>query len=348
MSSPFLLTAEQVEPGLLDAFLRRVYPPLKSAFLIEHGDWWHRSNANRLAIMVDGQVAGYCAVIPARVWVAGQLHNALWWVDIIIAPEFRGRGLQSLFDERIREMSDLLLGFPNEIAAKIHRKHGWGVREDTKILMLPFWPSQVKMVRSTPGWQGWVRRAGALALNPLAAFWRAWLLAQPTQHAWNMEQFDTDLLAEAFQRAPREGLNTTWRDASYFSWRYGAAPKPQEYAFYLAGKRDSPSHFLVARHINQADDVRYTRILDVFGDFADTDALRDLFTLVLQDAIRHGSGQVTVFATQLELHALARRFGFLFSAPVGFCWLSDSPALMKALAGENYWTLGDSDNDAPD
>lgn len=344
MSSASLLTAEQAQPELLNEFLRRVYPPLKSAFLIEHGAWWHHNNANRLVILVEGQIAGYCAVIPAQVWIAGQIRTALWWVDLIIDPEYRGRGLQSLFDERVRGMCDLLLGFPNDVAGRIHRKHGWGVRADMPILLLPLWPLQVKMVRSG----GWVRRAGALALSPLAMLWRAWLAFQRPGHAWRMERFDAQTLADIFQRAPRAGINTTWRDADYFTWRYGQAPDSGDYAFYLAGPRETPTHFLIARYITQPDGVRYARFLDIFGDFSDTLALRDLFLLALQDCIRHGAGQVTLLAGQPELQVLARGMGFLFPAPVGFCWLGDSPALMNALAGENYWTLGDSDNDAPD
>jgi hypothetical protein len=341
---PKLLTAEQIAPELLNNFLRRVYPPLKAEFLIQHGAWWHGSNANRLVIIEEDKVAGYCGVIPAQVWVAGQVRSALWWVDLVIAPELRGRGLQSLFDERIKQMSPLLLGFPNEVAAKIHRKHGWGVRDDMPIDLLPLWPRDVKMVRSG----GLVRRIGALALSPLAAFWRAWLMRQNPRRAWRLPAFDPQALADVFERAPRNGLNTAWREASWFAWRYGQAPNRHEYAFYLAGKPESPSHFLVARFITQPDGLRYARILDVFGDFADTPALSDLFTLALQDCIRHRAGQVTLIASRPELHTLARRLGFLFSAPVGFCWLSDDPALMQALSAENYWALVDSDNDAPD
>ncbi len=339
-----LLTADQIDPELLNDFLRRVYPPLKAEFLIRHGAWWHGSNANRLVIREDGKIAGYCGVIPARVRVAGQEHSALWWVDLIIAPEFRGRGLQSLFDERVKEMSDLLLGFPNEVAAKIHRKHGWGVREDMPIDLLPLWPMRVKMVQRG----GWKVRLGALALSPLAALWRAWLMLQRPGRAWKLPALEADTLAGVFERFAPGDLNLTLRDADFLRWRYGQAPHPQEYAFYLAGPRHAPTHFLIARFITQPDGTRYARILDVFGDFADTAALSDLFTLALQDGIRHRAGQVTLIASRPELHALARRFGFLFSAPVGFCWLSADLALMKSLAGQNYWVLADSDNDAPD
>jgi hypothetical protein len=348
MSEPQLLTAEDVEPALLDAFLRRVYSPLKSDFLIKHGSWWHHSNANRLVILVDGQPAAYSAVIPVNAWIAGQFHHAMWLVDVMTAQEFRGRGLQAQLDRRLKEMTDLLLGFPNELAAIIHRKHGWGVREDMQILLLPLSPGHVKMVRNARGRRASVLRAGALVLSPLAAVWRARLSAQRPANAWRMESFTPDLLADVFMRTRREGINTTWRDAAYFSWRYGLAPHPEEYAFYLVGERETPSHFLIARHVAQPDGVRYTRILDVFGDFDDQAALAALLTLAVQDAISHRSGQMTLLAARPELRKVANWLGFLFPATFGFCWWSASADLMSAFAGENYWTLGDSDNDAPD
>lgn len=349
MSSVMLVTANDVDPDRLNSFLKRVYSTEKSAFLHKYGAWWHGSNTNRLVLLVDGQIAGYCALISAHIWVAGQVKPALWWVDLVIAPEFRGRGLQTLFDERVRAMSDgLLLGFPNELAIKIHRKHGWGVREDLKVVLLPLRPQKVKTLLSAHGWRGWVLRLGAFALSPLAALWRAWLTFPSIRRAWKLEQFDAELLAEISQRVPREKLNTTWRDIAYFNWRYGQAPKQEEYSYYLAGERSMPTHFLVARQIRRPDGVSYMRFLDVFGNFSDVDALRDLLLLACQDAIKKGCSQVTLMAAHPELANLARNLGFIFSSKTGFCWMSSDPLVTAVLNDNNYWSLADSDNDAPD
>lgn len=347
MSDPKLLDASQVDPAALDAFLRRVYSPPKSDFLKAHGAWLHRSNANRLVVQVDGQIAGYCALIPTQVWAAGRVHSALWWVDLVVAPEFRGRGLQSLVDQRVREMSDLLLGFPNELAGIIHRKHGWGVREDARVLLLPLNPPHVKSVRNAEGWRGQIIRAGAQMLRPLAALWRGGLGSRKTPLAWRLESFDAGVFANIFLHANSGKLNTAFRDEAYFEWRYKQAPHPEEFRYYLAGTA-TPTHYLIARHLTQPDGLRYTRILDLFGDFDDLDAIRDLLTLAVQDAIANGSSQVTVVASGPQLMKCARRLGFLLSAPCGFCWWSESAELMSAFNSENCWTLSDSDNDEPE
>jgi len=348
MPDPQLMTANQIEPALLGDFLGKVYSPLKSAFLNDHGTWWHRSTADRLVVQIEGQVVGYCAVIPVRAWIAGQVYPALWWVDLIIDPEYRGLGLQALFDRRVREMADLLLGFPNKLAAKIHRKHGWGVREDLQVLLLPLWLGQVKAVHNVKGARGKLIQGLARFFDPLAMVWRGRLLAQRSQRAWKMGALDTHVLSRVFNNARIKSLNTTWRDTPYFDWRYGAAPHPEEYSYYLVGTTAAPTHYLVARHITHSNGQRYSRILDVFGDFSDLVALQELLALAIQDAIFQGSGQLTLMSTCAELTTTAQRLGFLFSTSMGFCWRSNSPQLMAALAGENYWTLADSDNDAPE
>jgi len=348
MSALQILTAGEVEPILLDTFLRRVFPPLKSAFIIEHGKWLHRSNSNRFVILTDGQIAGYCAVIPTQVYISGQVNTAMWWVDLIIAPEFRGRGIQSLLDEHVRGMKDLLLGFPNKIAGIIHRKHGWVVREDMQVLMLPLRPEQVKKVQNTSGLPGFILRSGSAVLIPFANAWRTRLIAMNSHSTWRLDKFDAETMASVFMCSCKTNWNTTWRDAEYFNWRYGSAPQSSEYCFYLTGPPEAPTHYLVARHVTQLDGLRHTRILDIFGDFSYSTALNNIIVFAVQDAIHRGSTQISLLAGRPELKIIAKRLGFLFSTPVGFCWFSESTQLMSAFARNNYWVLADSDNDSPD
>jgi hypothetical protein len=256
--------------------------------------------------------------------------------------------LQSLFDQRVREIADLILGFPNALAANIHRKHAWGVREDMQVALLPLIPSKLKTIRRIGGARGKFIRLGALTLNPLAYAWRTWLLAQRPQRTWIMEKVDMHILSGIFARSVSDRVNTTWRDTSFFEWRYASASQPSEYSYYLAGRPGAPTHYLIARHLTHADGLRHTRILDLFGDFSDTGALYNLLVFAVQDAIARGSSQVILIITRPELRIAVDRLRFSFSVPVGFCWWSSSSAIMSALAGDCYWVLGDSDNDEPD
>src|SRR6185295_1878928 len=161
MSGFTIVTAGEVEPARLHAFLTHAYGPEKSEFLHRHGRWWHHGDENRLLVVRDGEIAGYCAVIPTRCRVDGVVHDGVWWVDLIVLPEFRGQGLQTMLDEALRSRVDLKLGFPNPFAAILHRKHGWGVREDWRAALLPLRPHATRIVRGASGGRGVLLRAGA-------------------------------------------------------------------------------------------------------------------------------------------------------------------------------------------
>ncbi|GAB4539783.1 MAG: hypothetical protein Fur002_05460 [Anaerolineales bacterium] len=334
--SSYILPAEEVSPQALAEFLKRIYPAAKSAFLVEHSAWQHTSKRFQYVIQMDKEIVGYSALIPAQVNLGGQVRAAHWWVDLVIAPEARGQGLQSLMDKFIREQADLLLGFPNAAAAKIHRKHGWGVREDLRILLLPLQPARVKSVQRA---SSRLVRWGAQALVPLAQAWSNALASRRITSARKMEGLDAVAFEKIFSRWQSSNLNTTRRSASYFLRRYEQAPYTNELSYFLADEG-----YLIMRHLINANGLRHSRVLDLFGNFGNKTMLASLLTLAAQDALRHGAAQITLLSSLPELSRAARRLGFVISAPMRFCWLGDASA-MRALAQKNYWTLADSDND---
>jgi len=345
-NSPRIVTAADVDRPALHAFLGGFYPPSKSEFLRAHGTWWHRGDENRWVMLIGQQIAGYCAIIPTRVLINGQTVPAIWWVDLVIAPEFRGHGLQTLFDEKVRKLDVLKLGFPNPLAARIHRKHGWGVRDDLRMFMLPLRLLNIKQVRTASGARRILLQAGASAIIPWAAGMRQRLKHYQPRTAHRLDDPSPDILSAVFDRYKQVDLTTTYRDADYFQWRFFAAPYRDELAFYLSGPARAPKHFLIARHL-KTDGIALTRILDVFGDFSDEDGIRDIIRLALKDAALGGSSQVTILAAVPELRTLLRKQGFLLGNRARFCWIGNSPHLMGLLEGRSHWTLADSDNDEP-
>lgn len=342
-----LLDASQIEENDLDVFLGKVYTPDHCKFLRDNGAWWHQANSNRLVILVDRNIAGYCSLIPSRIWVGGSVQPALWWVDLIIKPEYRGQGLQSLFDQHVRGLASLMLGFPNEIAGRIHQKHGWGVREDDRMMLLPLIPSKVRMVRTAEGMRGGLVRAGAYMLDPFVKAWKRWLAAQPTDLIEHLSLVDGNILASIFRNNVSTDVNTTWRDEGYFKWRYQNAPEPGEYSCFIASTH-TPTHYLIARHVSRNDGFTGTRILDLFGNVQNHATIKNLLISAIKDAIAHGSSQITLMASDPNIRHAAHQLGFIISRKFGFCWWSEKRDLMDAFEKNNYWTLGDSDNDAPD
>jgi len=348
MNNVQVVTADMADPFSLHLFLNTAYGPAKAGFLRAHGSWWHRGDRNRLVLLCGDQIAAYCGVIPTQCVIQGNKYPALWWVDLFVAPLFRGLGLQSLLDERIKRMGDLKLGFPNALAASVHRKHGWGLRGDGTLLILPLHPADVKQVRASIGLRHVLLRSAGQALEPAAALLRHRLGRYEPRTARLVQQPDLGQWADVFARYKPNGLATTDRDRDFIRWRFLESPYRSELAFYAAGPLRAPTHCLVARHMS-SNGTSATRILDLFGDLSDAVTLRDIVTLASRDAMQRGATQVTAMLWLPSLRSVFRSIGFVFSVPARFCWHSGSMLAMQSIASASfYWTLADSDNDQPD
>ncbi|MDD2922523.1 MAG: GNAT family N-acetyltransferase [Anaerolineales bacterium] len=343
-----IAAAQEVDPADLDSFLRRMYPPPKSDFLQKNGGWQHGKN-DRWVLLKEKKIIGYCAVIPAKINMRGTITQALWWVDIVIAPQFRGCGYQTLLDQKMQNSAKLKLGFPNELAAKIHAKHRWGVREDFEIRLLPIYPLHIEAVRRAKGFTGTLLRFAAKLISPIyyALLKNALKLSKP-KNVFRMETADIQALENIYMKFYKADMTTTARDADYFQRRYLDAPSADELTFYAAGAKDAPTHYLIARHIPATADKRgVTRILDAFGNFEDADKIIALVKFASLDAAQKSSAQVTIMVTLPALRKAILRAGFWAAGKSRFCWTSESKEQMQNLAAQAYWVLGDSDNDTP-
>jgi hypothetical protein len=194
--------------------------------------------------------------------------------------------------------------------------------------------------------KGLALRTGAVALEPLAAAWRWNLRRYQPVTARRLDDPSPEMLAAIYERHRTTEISTTQRDAAFIRWRFLEAPYRDELFFFVAGPDQAPTHYLVARHMAGNRGIR-TRILDLYGDFKDVKALRDILRTASQDAVRRGSMQVTAMVTLPEMRLTFRSLGFVAQTQTRFCWICPDAEITKTLEGPGYWTLADSDNDAP-
>ena len=91
-------------------------------------------------MVLNNRIIGYYGIIPTILFNSGKLEKAIWWNDLIISKEFRGYGYQNIIDDHIRNRSEIKLGFPNKVASKIHKKHGWCIDDGLKVMIFPIKP----------------------------------------------------------------------------------------------------------------------------------------------------------------------------------------------------------------
>lgn len=342
-------TASEVDRNDLRAFLAKVYSASKSNFLHDYGKWWHGGDENRWVLTVGDSIAGYCAVIPSRIIAGGEIVQAIWWVDLIIDLEFRGKGYQRLFDEKIRNMGEVKLGFPNALAAKIHRKHGWMVNEDLKVCLMPLIPSSLKFVGELMGIRGFFVRLAMKILNPIAFLWRKHIKKYHPRWASRQDFPSPSLYEEIFFKYYKDNYITTWRDEDHFRWRYVEAPYSEDLIYYISVKDDANILYLIARKY-RTDNIIIIRILDLFGDIEDKAAVKDMLRLVSRDAVDMGASQITILVSDNLIKNIVLNSGFFLHTAARFCWIWSSGNQYQIDRNLNdikfLWTLGDSDNDA--
>lgn len=341
-----LLDATMVDPDELDALLRQVYSAEKSNFLRQHGAWHHRGNHNRFLIRKDGELAGYCAVMPSEVSLKGQTEPVMWWIDLFVLSTFRGQGLQSRLDLKVRDSSRTLLGIPNELATEIHRKHGWGVRDDYHVMLLPLTLRGIPAIQRSTGWKGNIVRGVARLMQPLA--WVYSVVSRPRrgENSWQIANPDVTMLAEVFARHAEPWI-TTYRSTDYLRWRFLENPQRDQLSFFVAGSSpDSPSLVAISRTL-PIGRFLVTRLLDIFGDLHQKQYLDDLLGLVINDAIAKGAAQLTAVATNSPMQTALKSHRFVRVAPFRFCWISEDREVMRLInEGPCHWCLADSDSDS--
>ena len=345
-----------VDPQQLRTFLTQAFNAQKADFLMQHSDWWHRDSPARFVAVEHStdSIVGYCALIRSQVLLDDKPHDMYWWIDLIILPAYRGLGIQRLLDEAAKQTGHTQLGFPNALAAIIHRKHGWGVRTEGTRWQYTLNLTASARLRAYDGATGRVLRTLARVLNPaFRVVKRAGLLSVSHPHITVTDEQKPDplMLATIFTKHhPTQGTLTTQRDADFIRWRYLQAPYRDQLRFFIAYDQQQPVLALITRLLT-VKGLKTLRILDVFGDLHNREALTSLLNCAQQEAVRCHADHILIVVTHDALAGPLRDLRFVRDDdnPLAFCWLSDSDEQMHAIEQlQPYWVFADSDLDYSD
>ena len=338
-------TVADLDPEKVDHFLRRCFSAKKCDFLRDHGAWRHRGNENRFGVLENRSIVGYFASIPTEVLVDGEAVQARWWMDLFVPPDQRGRGIQRVTDEAAKSLPGLHLGFPNHVAAVIHRRHGWGVREDLAVMMMPLRPPAIAQVRQARGVKGTVLRGAAVLVSPVASLARGWLsrLSTDVKEMHNAPAWGEML--DSLRRGIPAGVVTNRCTEAWLRWRFSEYPQREELRYFVIQTGEGQSLVAVTR-VSLRSGEPHVRILSVFGDAGSPKARQELLLAVARDAAKRGAAAVTILAGDKRLQASLRGCGFLLQTSARLRWWSSDRDLMNSVSeGSPMFSLADSDND---
>lgn len=344
------LPIRDIPSDKLNTFLVETFGEIKGNFLVEHGDWWRHGNWESPALYDEDveKVIGYTSYTGIRLLLNGQPIDTIWWSDMFVDRNYRGKRLQSRMNSYVKE-GGLAFGFPNEIGAKVYARDGWGVLIGIgDKLTLPFTLIADRRIRINPTTKGKLARLASTVISPLlGAFRRQQFKAFNPQSVHSLTNPSAELLSDVFMRYQRDsGLTMTYRDAEHIQWRLLDAPYDK--TFYCVGNPDQPDLILVTRTLN-LQGLKTLRILDIFGDIDNDVTVRAGIQMAMKEASHNQVDQIVTITTRPNINTLCRELGFYLHEDVSFCWYTTNDEQDKTISESDWhWTLADYDFDNVD
>jgi GNAT superfamily N-acetyltransferase len=346
MSEFRVLPFRDVDAEAIYEFLKLAFKPNKAAFLHQYADWW-RNHYDNYPVLVDeeNRVVGYSALAPSKILLEGKAVELLWWGDMFIHPEHRGKRLQTRLNDYVRGLNILLTGFANEAGAKVYVRDGWGLASRGHWYGHLLNPMMNTKVRGLKDWRKPLVDTFLPLTRPFYRFWMSReLKSSPKVRKIALEP---QVLAEVFERYNRpSNVMMSYRDVDWFQWRYLEAPYAKELEVYAIGEGDLRQVLILRPSMENG--FRVWRLLDMFGDLEDVEAWESLIRHVSHEAAKAGADKVLALASYPSIEEALMRVGFPERSIVRFVWFSADTALHARMGDfPAHWGMADYDFDAP-
>jgi GNAT acetyltransferase-like protein len=121
-------SACEVKEHELIKFFEKFYPN-RAKFLSKNWFWLNRSdflNKQTPLVVIDHEnVIGQAATIPLKIKIDGKTYSSGWFIDLIVDPKYRGKGIATKLEKNNMNYFEVCLGFPNEKSKPLLEKVGW-------------------------------------------------------------------------------------------------------------------------------------------------------------------------------------------------------------------------------
>ncbi|HWP99577.1 MAG TPA: GNAT family N-acetyltransferase [Vicinamibacterales bacterium] len=294
----------------------------------------------------DREIIGACGLEPIVLAVDGRAHRAVRTLDIMVRPDFDGRGLGAFINLA------LFRRFPiTTVTGSNERSHHLISKMFRHTLDLGCWKA---VVRSEPVLRDRLKRPAlartvAAAADLLLALERGIRLRRPPFEIQELARFD-DRVTELSLACERPGRIMVRRSAEYLNWRFVRNPRCR---YRILGAFDGGrlAGYVVWRlNLARPNPWRVGEIVDwLAGPEPDADgaALRALIGAALQRLVREGAGLVVCMAFGDGLEPVMRAAGLRFRPDqrLPFFVRASDPALHERLASGRGWFLNSGDFD---
>ena len=123
---------------LSEFYKKTYYKRYKS--LTNNWRWWYRVGYNELEpliLSVDNKVIGQAAYLPINLNILGNIVPAIWFVDYVVLPEFKGKGLGKILSKEWMKICPNQMAICSDDSLRVLKKLGWKDNYTTKRLARP-------------------------------------------------------------------------------------------------------------------------------------------------------------------------------------------------------------------
>ena len=123
---------------LSEFYKKTYYKRYKS--LTSNWRWWYRvgySELEPLILSVDNKVIGQAAYLPTNLNILGNIVPAIWFVDYVVLPEFKGKGLGKILSKEWMKICPNQMAICSDDSLRVLKNLGWKDNYTTKRLARP-------------------------------------------------------------------------------------------------------------------------------------------------------------------------------------------------------------------
>ena len=326
------LLSEINESDLLN-FYTAAYP-LRYKVMYKHWKWIYRTSLfgfEPITINYDNKLAGHAGVISTNINYKNNILKGIWFVDFIILPEYRNKGLGEILTEKWMKISPYQLTFCNDRSLKIFKKFGWVENKKYYKTCNPINPLK---------WIPLIKSMDSKILNRINFF----KFFKKINSLNKIDPFklinNSKLLIEAFQS---NNINNNYneasilRDENWINWRLLQSPFLDKYFFFLKDRS-----FIVVSIYNYQNKKR----LNIIYSKCENSTYEILLNkLIIKWSVENNIDVIWLNTIEIELKEYIKKF-YPYRYGINFACNADEINIKKStLKNITNIQAVDSDND---
>lgn len=333
------------ERGNLLAFLQKVYEENPRMSDAEFWDWHFletpHANSENLPVWVarSGEtIGGHLAATPVKINLQGEQKDAIWILDLIVAPEFRRKGLAKKLVRAAEEFCPLVLGINTKEQFSTQLLEGLNYKI---ILNIPRFHKFLYIGNDIRE----IARIGFLRETVNAAFAPFRPRFKKNKNIRIIEKFDASF-DELWAEAETQWTCAVRRDREFLEWQFSRQPsKKFDLIGYYENEKLLGYAVLYFRKPDENGVIRKAAISDIcYHPENSKRTVDELLQESLRRAVERRAGGLVTDVLDNLIEERLRKFGFWrVKSPLQF--LLKSPEKQDLLYNPKNWflTRGDAD-----